>query len=233
MLGDNVSVRHRDLPTPVPPTHQFASFSAHPVTVPHPNCGHTFCALCMVKHFFSRFHRTCGGWHEHVECPMCRSILIYTPNQLPRSLLTFPFAKNRMADAAVAAMIDQLTAQIEDVGIPSPCEDVEQTKGGIKTDCESPLAVWRMGGSSRIEWLERREYVFQLSIFSPRFTQHRLHYGVLQKGQTYVYRYRNTFVCADIFSQRKWIISVGTGPRSLLTSSSNKGQVGGLTLRRI
>jgi len=130
---------------------------AHPVTVPHPNCGHTFCALCMVKHFFSRFHRTCGGWHEHVECPMCRSILIYTPNQVPRSLLTFPFAKNRMVDAAVAAMIDQLTAQIEGAGILNPCEDMEQTKGGIKIDCESPLAVWRMGGSSRVEWLERRE----------------------------------------------------------------------------
>jgi len=130
---------------------------AHPVTVPHPNCGHTFCALCMVKHFFSRFHRTCGGWHEHVECPMCRSILIYTPNQVPRSLLTFPFAKNRMVDAAVTAMIDQLTTQIESVGILNPCEDMEQTKGGIKIDCESPLAVWRMGGSSRIEWLERRE----------------------------------------------------------------------------
>jgi len=130
---------------------------AHPVTVPHPNCGHSFCALCMVKHLFSRFHRTCGGWHEHVECPMCRSVLIYTPSQLPRSLLTFPFAKNRIADAAVAAMIDQLTAQIEGAGIPNICGDMEQTKGGIKIERESPLAVWRMGGSSRIEWFERQE----------------------------------------------------------------------------
>lgn len=130
---------------------------AHPVTVPHPNCGHTFCAICMVKHFFSRFHRTCGGWHEHVECPMCRSIIIYTPNQLPRSLLTFPFARNRMADAAVVAMVDQLTMQIEAMGTPNPCENVDQAKGGIKIDCASPLVVWRMGGSSRMEWLERRE----------------------------------------------------------------------------
>ena len=102
---------------------------------------------------------------------MCRSVLIYTPNQVPRSLLTFPFAKNRVADAAVAAMIDQLTAQIEDASIPNLCEDMEHAKGGIKIDCESPLAVWRMGGSSRIEWLERRECVFQLSTL-PLFTQH-------------------------------------------------------------
>ena len=146
----------------------------------------------MIKHIFSRFHRTCGGWHEHVECPMCRSILIYTPNQIPRSFLTFPFAKNRVADAAVAAMIDQLTAQIEGAGIPGPCGDVEQTKVSIKIDCESPLTVWRMGGSSRIEWLERRECVFQLSTF-PRLIQHRSLFGVFQNGQTYVYRPYNTF----------------------------------------
>lgn len=102
---------------------------------------------------------------------MCRSVLIYTPNQIPRSLLTFPFAKNRIADAAVTAMIDQLTTQIESASIPNICEDMEQqTKGGIKIDRESPLAVWRMGGSSRIEWFQRREYVFQLSILSRSHT---------------------------------------------------------------
>ena len=181
-------------------THKSASFRAHPVTVPHPNCGHTFCAICMVKHFFSRFHRTCGGWHEHVECPMCRSILIYTPNQLPRSLLTFPFAKNRMTDAAVVAMIDQLTAQIEGTGIPNPCEDVDQTKGGFRFDRESPLSVWRTGGSSRMEWLERREYVSQLSTFLPSFT-HPLHRGVFRRGRRmYICTTIQSLVCADFFS---------------------------------
>ena len=172
------------------------------MTVPHPNCGHTFCAICMVKHFFSRFHRTCGGWHEHVECPMCRSILIYTPNQLPRSLLTFPFAKNRMTDAAVVAMVDQLTTQIEDIGTPNPCENVDQTKGGTKIDCASLLAVWRTGGSSRMEWLERREYVFQLSVFLPCFTPHRLYRGVFRRGRrTYMRTTIHSLVCADIFAE--------------------------------
>lgn len=214
-------------------THRFLSSSAHPVTVPHPNCGHTFCALCMVKHFFSRFHRTCGGWHEHVECPMCRSILIYTPNQLPRSLLTFPFAKNRMADAAVAAMIDQLTTQIESVGIPNPCEDMEQTKGNIKTECENPLAVWRTGGSSRVEWLERREYVFQLSIFLPCFTQHRLHYGVFRKG-----RRMYTDIAIHSYVLTSFRRGSGLSQSELVLVHfprvhRDKGQVGGLTPRRI
>ena len=94
---------------------------------------------------------------------MCRSILIYTPSQLPRSLLTFPFAKNRIADAAVAAIVDQLTTQIEGALLPNFCGGMEQTKGGIKIDRESSLAVWRMGGSSRMDWLERQECVFQLT----------------------------------------------------------------------
>jgi hypothetical protein len=205
-------------------THKPASFRAHPVTVPHPSCGHTFCAICMVKHFFSRFHRTCGGWHEHVECPMCRSILIYTPNQLPRSLLTFPFAKNRMADAAVVAMIDQLTAQIESTstGILNPCEDLEGTKGGYKIDRESPLGVWRTGGSSRMEWLERLECVFQLFTFSPRFT-HPSHRGVFRRGRRmYMCTTTRSLILADLFFQRKWIISVETGPRSLRRNLSRR-----------
>jgi hypothetical protein len=68
-----------------------------------------------------------------------------------------------MADAAVAAMIEQLTAQIEGACILKPCEDKAQVKGGVKSDFEGPLDVWRKGGSSLAEWLERRECVSQLS----------------------------------------------------------------------
>ena len=150
---------------------------------------------------------------------MCRSILIYTPNQLPRSLLTFPFAKNRIADAAVTAMVDQLTAQVEGAGIVKLCEDMEQTKGGIKTDCESPLAVWRVGGSSSIEWLERREYVFKLSVFDPVSPNITCTTVYSERADVCTSMLRCP-VCTDIFSQRKWIILVGTGPPSLLTSSS-------------
>ena len=151
----------------------------------------------MVMHFLSRFHRTCGGWHEHVECPMCRSILIYTPSQTPRSLLTFPFAKNRIADAAVAAMVDQLTAQIEGAGIPTPCEGMEQTKAGIKPDCENPLAAWRMGGPSRIEWLDRREYVFRLSTPFHTILAYAIAYSERESVCVQIPQYI-LFVCADV-----------------------------------
>jgi hypothetical protein len=158
MFGNNVRSIRLSIQASTP-AHDPVSYRAHPVTVPHPNCGHTFCAICMIKHFFSRFHRTCGGWHEHVECPMCRSILIYTPNQVPRNPLTFPFAKNRMADAAVTALVDQLTEQVEGATIQNRCENVDVSKGSFLFDCENPFSVWRKGGSSRMEWLERREYV--------------------------------------------------------------------------
>lgn len=203
---------------------------AHPVTVPHPNCGHTFCAICMIKHFFSRFHRTCGGWHEHVECPMCRSILIYTPNQLPRSLLTFPFAKNRMADAALVAMVDQLAIQIETMGTPNPCENVDQTKGGIKNDCGTLLGVWRVGGSSRTEWLERQEYVFLLSIFSLCFTQHRLCRGVFRRGRrTYIYATIHSLVCADPLRRGSGLSQSKLVHDHFSRVHTNEGQIGGLT----
>ena len=119
---------------------------------------------------------------------MCRSIIVYTPSELPRSLFTFPFAKNRMADAAVVAMVDQLSEEVEATGISNLCEDVEQSKGGIKADCDYSLAAWRKGGSSRMDWLERREYVSNYPsshsvLLTPR---------LIQKGQTYVSIHRGT-----------------------------------------
>ena len=128
---------------------------------------------------------------------MCRSILIYTPSQTPRSLLTFPFAKNRIADAAVAAMVDQLTAQIEGAGIPTSCEGMEQIKAGIKPDCENPLAAWRMGGSSRIEWLDRREYVFRLSTPFHTILAYAMTYSERESVCAQIPQYIS-FVCADV-----------------------------------
>ena len=164
---------------------------------------------------------------------MCRSILIYTPNQLPRSLLTFPFAKNRMADAAVTAMIDQLTAQIESAGIPNSCEDMEQTKGVIKTDCENPLAVWRTGGSSRIEWFERREYVLYLSFHpvSPN-TAYTMTFAegaevCIQTLQSIRLRVLISFPRGSGLSQSELVLD------HFLRVHRDKGQVGCLTPQRI
>ncbi|KAG1746602.1 uncharacterized protein EDB91DRAFT_1049123, partial [Suillus paluster] len=76
-------------------------------------CGHAFCATCILKWFFSRLHRVCGTWHEPVDCPMCRSTLCSTPDNVPRSDFSFPFTPNRAADNAIRGMISTLAKEAD------------------------------------------------------------------------------------------------------------------------
>lgn len=128
---------------------------AHPLTLPHPHCGHSFCGICILKHFFSQYHRACGDWHGNVSCPMCRGILSYTPS-LPstsnRSLLSFPFAKNRAADSAICSLVQKLTGVSQKKG---------RGKGKSKVieETDEALALWRHGASASNDWVERNQHV--------------------------------------------------------------------------
>ncbi|KAG1880436.1 hypothetical protein C8R48DRAFT_683982 [Suillus tomentosus] len=99
-------------------------------------CGHTFCATCILKWFFSRLHRVCGSWHEPVDCPMCRSALLYTPDNVPRPESSFPFIPNRTADNAIRGMINTLAKEAD--------------SGNVSAS--SPLADWGEDGHARQEW---------------------------------------------------------------------------------
>jgi hypothetical protein len=127
---------------------------AHPLTLPHPHCGHSFCGICILKHFFSQYHRACGSWHENVSCPMCRGILTYTPSFTPstssRSLLSFPFAKNRAANSAICSLVQKLAGE-------KPLQKKGRGKGKSKAieDTDEALALWRHGGTARTDWLDR------------------------------------------------------------------------------
>ncbi|KAF8966324.1 hypothetical protein BDZ97DRAFT_1657979 [Flammula alnicola] len=81
---------------------------AAPYSLNPSHCGHTFCGLCILKWFFSRLHRACGGWHESVDCPICRSLLIITPELTPRLQLTFPFVPNRVTGSVVESLVEKL-----------------------------------------------------------------------------------------------------------------------------
>lgn len=70
--------------TPDPHAPRCYDIMAQPYSLNPGQCGHTFCALCILRHFFSRLHKACGGWHESVDCPMCRSLLVITPDRVPR-----------------------------------------------------------------------------------------------------------------------------------------------------
>ncbi|KAL4065911.1 hypothetical protein J3A83DRAFT_4432066, partial [Scleroderma citrinum] len=108
----------------------------------HPRqCGHTFCAICILKWFFSRLHRVCGGWHEAVDCPLCRSPLFCTQDLTPRPDFTFPFVPNRAMDCALQGLITSLTDDLDNqhtITIPT-----------------GNLADWYEGGHARQEWTRR------------------------------------------------------------------------------
>ncbi|XP_006461828.1 hypothetical protein AGABI2DRAFT_70745 [Agaricus bisporus var. bisporus H97] len=143
---------------------------AYPYTLNPARCGHTFCAICILKWFFSRLHRVCGGWHEAVDCPICRSVLMITPDRVPRSGITFPFVPNRVASAVIESLIDKLAGsslpvvkQEDPEALRISDADKEgrkQKRGGPKVEdgslsSEADLDGWRQGGASRNEWLKR------------------------------------------------------------------------------
>jgi len=103
------------------------------------NCGHTFCATCILKWFFSRLHKGCGGWHEAVDCPLCRSALPHTPERTPRSTSCFPFTPNRTADFAIRGLINTISHELV----------------GASTVDSNPLSDWNEGGHSKQEWSKR------------------------------------------------------------------------------
>jgi len=146
---------------------------AHPYSLNPGQCGHTFCAICILRHFFSRLHKACGGWHESVDCPMCRSLLVITPERVPRLDITFPFVPNRTAAAACEALIEKLSRSPYD---SSPIVKREGSEGlwgsGSEDDLEwgrkkgkskeeeeeeesSDITAWREGGNLKAEWLKK------------------------------------------------------------------------------
>ena len=145
------------------------AFRACPISLNPGQCGHTFCAMCALKWFFSRLHKACGGWHESVDCPICRSLLIITPDRLPRPDITFPFTPNRTVDSVVQHMIDKLVNSPFGDGrsVIKEEEDIDGSGlSGVSTRREkekphsSGLDAWRDGGSLRSDWIRRDRQVF-------------------------------------------------------------------------
>jgi hypothetical protein len=157
---------------------------AAPYTLNPSHCGHTFCGLCILKWFFSRLHRACGGWHESVDCPICRSLLIITPELTPESTsrlpFTFPFVPNRVTASVIESLVEKLAkpplcsqAKIKREGSEGTwgsqsrkdrsrgCtrkrEASEETEKVSET---SDISAWREGGYMRAEWLKKDRQVY-------------------------------------------------------------------------
>ncbi|THH11838.1 hypothetical protein EW145_g365 [Phellinidium pouzarii] len=159
---------------------------ACPYVLSPAECGHTFCAICTIKWFFSRLHRGCGTWHESVGCPLCRSLLIITPDSNPRPTITIPFAPNRVAENSLMAMVERLAvicpqprtnvlqAAATRISCRSPGDDepkvkIEDTSSGQINDIG--IESWAEGGALRKDWLERdRNGRFEMDDLISRWT---------------------------------------------------------------
>lgn len=113
---------------------------ASPYTLRSPSCGHSFCATCILKWFFSRLHRNCGDWHDVVQCPICRCPLS-TPDLQPRSEQTFPFLPNRALDGALQGLIKSLAGELDD-----ECSS---------SASNAQLSAWSDEGLARQDWTNR------------------------------------------------------------------------------
>ncbi|KAI0640781.1 hypothetical protein C8Q79DRAFT_994876 [Trametes meyenii] len=137
---------------------------ACPYTLTAGQCGHSFCALCLMQWCFAAVHRGCGYWHDSLECPLCRAELPYASDVTPRSVFSFPFTPNRLADG----MIKTLVAVVKDAkpdDAPTAGQGACPTAGaGVGTGEDKSidpsavsdrLALWREGGAMYNDWVER------------------------------------------------------------------------------
>ncbi|RPD77223.1 hypothetical protein L226DRAFT_362659 [Lentinus tigrinus ALCF2SS1-7] len=113
---------------------------ARPYSLNHGQCGHNFCALCVLKWYFDALDSECGRWLESLRCPVCRATLPATPIDSPRDMSTLPFIPNRSADTTVRAYLDLVRDAADGSGA-----------GGL----DERIKGWERYGRKRVDWEER------------------------------------------------------------------------------
>ncbi|KAL0953826.1 hypothetical protein HGRIS_005006 [Hohenbuehelia grisea] len=145
---------------------------AHPYTLNPGQCGHSFCGICILKWFFSRLHQACGGWHESVDCPICRSLLVITPDRTPRLDITFPFVPNRLADQVLQSLVEKVSRphtsgsgsaiKTEERELHWASSEMEcgvkkgKTKEEEEQEATCAVSEWKESGPAKVEW-QRKE----------------------------------------------------------------------------
>ncbi|KAI0749062.1 hypothetical protein C8Q74DRAFT_1310917 [Fomes fomentarius] len=130
---------------------QYQCSLAEPYLLDNTLCGHTFCAICVLKWASARIDLECGYWHEALECPLCRALLPYTPYNAPRNTHTFPFIPNHIADASIKSL---LTILKEAAGSKTAVTGVARS-GTWHGKVDGEVIPWGEGKSARVEWENR------------------------------------------------------------------------------
>ncbi len=138
---------------------------ACPYTLAAGRCGHSFCSICILQWCFAAVHRGCGYWHDSLECPLCRAELPYTSDHVPRSLFSFPFTPNRLADSTIKALVELIRSADPQPGSSSAgsgsgvCTLVGRTDTTTASCEDEKLLLWRGTGAAYVDWEERDKSV--------------------------------------------------------------------------
>lgn len=111
-------------------------------------------------------HRGCGYWHDSLECPLCRAELPYTSDHIPRSLFSFPFTPNRLADTTIKALVElirrtnpQPESSSAGSGVCTHVGRMDTTDAAVVSCEDEKLVLWKGTGAAYIEWEERDRFV--------------------------------------------------------------------------
>ena len=115
-------------------------------------CGHSFCASCILKWYFTDYSYGIKGWKTSVKCPLCRARMRMPQNDAKSdSMTTCPIAPNRAIEGALDSIMNMLAFPIECGPSIGGKYERKSTLAGV----EDLAFDWREGGSSRKEWLKR------------------------------------------------------------------------------
>ncbi|EPT01140.1 hypothetical protein FOMPIDRAFT_1023444 [Fomitopsis schrenkii] len=139
---------------------------ACPYSLSPAQCGHTYCAVCILKWYFTNLCEACGDWCNHLDCPLCRTVLPrpVEPNERPRQMYALPFTPARAADERVTQLVDSLSGPVPES--PTKASSSKRGKGkgkkkqvastgGSDAEPSTPSTGWEYGGTLREEWQAR------------------------------------------------------------------------------
>ncbi|KAH9926942.1 uncharacterized protein B0H18DRAFT_1004613 [Fomitopsis serialis] len=117
------------------------------------SCGHSYCAQCLLKWFFTNLCNACGGWCQPLDCPLCRATLPTVPIPVPRDMTSLPFTPARAASDRIIELIDSLRGPLQ--SSPSKAGSSKGKGKGKKKQTNSeagPSTGWENGGTLLAEW---------------------------------------------------------------------------------
>lgn len=143
------------------------SCRACPYILSPPQCGHTYCAICILLWFFSSVCDHCQAWCEELACPLCRTSLPQVPNEVPRPMFALPFTPARAANERITFLIDSLGGPM-----PDPSAPVNGHAKGQSVESPTSSTGWERGGHLRTEWEERDGCVITIHHTQPPTVHH-------------------------------------------------------------